>query len=489
MWYVRRWSAVQCWYLGTYIVLLIFTCTIQNNRQSLSSQERESPLSPIPPSPPSLWTTLPPSFGFSGPPPPPSKAPPSLTPDNAPPSKSLPPPKTVSVSLPSADIPQQNPLFSAHFNGLPNGDSHSQDLMDTVPSLSSQENIDVSDEKKGSINVKENEHLLMSEEQYEERVLEVDIHATAVEDYVELGPWEDVYELTEVEVDMYTHASGTMVASEDDDSPPQSEDETEDAESTATGGEQTEGDKEPSSMSSLASQPHYKRYFSSPQLSVTLPSENENLFDTHVIGPLQQTPIPHGYYTPMSVDVNPFKFNEEDRVVVDHSTPADDDSVAAKTLSSASKPKRRQPSVTEEATLKEIPARAFTNPNFIKYVKALGREPLLEDYISFQLCMIGDQIDRKYDVQINQALDAVLMDIVKSTVSWQNFSAVSKRLLLEGQRVQDGLFMIPCFGRRLCEVMPQFGETISYFTQQVMNQYAADILLSMGGWVSAVHVR
>ena len=49
----------------------------------------------------------------------------------------------------------------------------------------------------------------------------------------------------------------------------------------------------------------------------------------------------------------------------------------------------------------------------------------------------------------------------------------------------------------MISVRPSRGESLScliwlliqFFTQQVMNQYAADILLSMGGWVSAVHVR
>lgn len=226
------------------------------------------------------------------------------------------------------------------------------------------------------------------------------------------------------------------------------------------------------------SKPHFNRYFSSPQLSVRIPSVEA---DHHSGGPstnllassVQTNPTPSGYYTPMNVEVNPFSFSNEEpkkkkRVVADHDASATTEAVS---------------------TPREIPAQAFQNPRFVQYAKSLGREPRLEDYVTFTLCKIGDSIDRKYDTQLNQALDEAFMEIIKDKLSWGTFKAISKKLMFEGQHVQDGIFMIPCFGRRLMEAVPQWGGVINEYTHQVVNDYAADILLSLGGWVSEIYTN
>jgi len=63
--------------------------------------------------------------------------------------------------------------------------------------------------------------------------------------------------------------------------------------------------------------------------------------------------------------------------------------------------------------------------------------------------MIGDQIDKKYDQQLNQALNAIIYEVVKNNVSWKSFSRVSKKLIVQGYHIQDGIFMIPCFAHHL----------------------------------------
>ena len=97
--------------------------------------------------------------------------------------------------------------------------------------------------------------------------------------------------------------------------------------------------------------------------------------------------------------------------------------------------------------------------------------------------MIGDQIDQKYDQQLNQALDAIIYEVMKENVSWQSFRKVSQKLMLQGQHMQDGILMILCFACRLLECAPNMRDTIANYTQMVMDNYAMDLILNVGGWV------
>ena len=46
--------------------------------------------------------------------------------------------------------------------------------------------------------------------------------------------------------------------------------------------------------------------------------------------------------------------------------------------------------------------------------------------------MIGDQIDEKYDQQLNQAFDAIIYEVVKNNITWKSFSRISKELMVQG---------------------------------------------------------
>jgi hypothetical protein len=134
---------------------------------------------------------------------------------------------------------------------------------------------------------------------------------------------------------------------------------------------------------------------------------------------------------------------------------------------------------------KEIPKRAFQDPRFLDYISHLDHEPVLQDYITFKMAIIGDLIEEKYADKLNQAMDEVFMELVKKQfVSWHTFRHVSKRLLVEGKKIQDGIMLIPCFARQLMDYVPGFSSTIGQYTEQVLEKYAADNILGMGGWVS-----
>ena len=98
---------------------------------------------------------------------------------------------------------------------------------------------------------------------------------------------------------------------------------------------------------------------------------------------------------------------------------------------------------------------------------------------------IGDLIEERYAEKLNQALDEVFVELVKQEfVSLSTFIHVSKQLLLKGRKMQDGIFLIPTFARQLLDFVPQLGGTIKHYTQIVLDTYASDRVLGMGGWVS-----
>ena len=114
----------------------------------------------------------------------------------------------------------------------------------------------------------------------------------------------------------------------------------------------------------------------------------------------------------------------------------------------------------------------------------LGRIPKKSDYITYKIAMIGDQIDQKYDQQLNQAIDAIIFEVMKENISWQSFRSVSQKLMLQGQHMQDGVLMIPCFARHLIlECVPNMRDTIANYTQMVMDNNTTDLILNIGGWV------
>ena len=140
--------------------------------------------------------------------------------------------------------------------------------------------------------------------------------------------------------------------------------------------------------------------------------------------------------------------------------------------------------LSDQSEVSEVlPPHLLEDQSFRDYVSKLGRIPKKSDYIPYKIAMIGDQIDRKYDQQLKQALDAIIYEVMKENVSWQSFHKVSQKLMLQGQHMQDGILMIPCFAHRLLECAPNMRDTIANYTQMVMDNYATDLILNVGGWV------
>lgn len=275
-----------------------------------------------------------------------------------------------------------------------------------------------------------------------------------------------------------------------------------------------------------------KRYFSTPQI-----------FNSQA--PLCDRPTPHGYYTPATVEVNPFSVDFErathqnlslNKQEVEEVT---SNSILETTVSTCTRQistdfvefmpsesgrlevvetetqittrhscSRRVNQVLEPSLSMElghcipapdmeprngIPARAFRDPLFLQFIKKLDNEPTKSDYISYKLRTIGDQIDQQYDNQLNRAMDDMFWETIKTpaalqslsnAVSYESFSNASKHLLVEGQKIQDSIFLITCFGRRLAEMLPNLGDRVNDFTHLVVDAYASDYLLGIGGWVS-----
>ena len=132
----------------------------------------------------------------------------------------------------------------------------------------------------------------------------------------------------------------------------------------------------------------------------------------------------------------------------------------------------------------DIPSKAFQDLGFLQFVKELDREPVLSDYITYRMRVIGDEIEKKYSRELNQAMDEVFYEVVKHSLSWSTFKAVSTKLLVGGARIQDSILLVPCFARRLVDVVPQMGGRIADYTEEVLENYTTGSIFGMGGWVS-----
>lgn len=131
-----------------------------------------------------------------------------------------------------------------------------------------------------------------------------------------------------------------------------------------------------------------------------------------------------------------------------------------------------------------IPMKAFNDPGFLAFMEEMGKEPEVSDYVLYKMRVIGDEIEKRYSEELNQAMDEVFFEVVKHSLSWHTFKSVSRKLLVYGTRIQDSILLVPCFARRLVDVMPQMGGRIVDYTEEVLDSYASDSILGMGGWVS-----
>ena len=258
-----------------------------------------------------------------------------------------------------------------------------------------------------------------------------------------------------------------------------------------------------------------KRHFSTPTVSMDIENRPQ-------IRPSfkPKASANRAYYTPIEIDeeFNPFNYEfEQDPAEVVPKPKSDGSSTASSgsgriETDSASVPLRqrsprakshrydsspRSPRMspgkpqcrTAELKQKTIPPSAYDDPGFRQYLKTLSHPPTYDDYLSFRvvrrLVVIGDDIEVRYKDKINNALDNIYMDIMKKTFSFENFSMIANRLLLESKRMQDRVFMIPLLARRLKEeVTPQMASAVGKYTETFMDNFVTKYLMSMGGWVS-----
>ena len=253
-----------------------------------------------------------------------------------------------------------------------------------------------------------------------------------------------------------------------------------------------ESSQESSEMSQAS---HFHGSHSSPQFPLSMPGATPTLISS-LSGCATNSAAVHGTYSKMDVEFNPFASEFKLGARPEDSVSNVPKFTSVKRLSSrpgSASRKLKLPSSrfspishfspqTSEKTA--IPRKAFQDKGFLQFMEELGHDPEVSDYITYKVRVIGDQIEKKYYRELNQAMDEVFYELVKQSLSWRTFKAVSKRLLVCGARVQDSILLVPCFARRLVDMVPQLGGRIADYTEQVLDSYASDSILGMGGWVS-----
>ena len=237
---------------------------------------------------------------------------------------------------------------------------------------------------------------------------------------------------------------------------------------------------------------YHHRQFSSPHLSLSLTSEDLNSYV--ISAPLGSHFTPHGTYSTLEVDVDPFakEFRCGPKIEEDYSLSRSYVPTSPGHSCSRSSPNLIQhPSDIQcfpHPAVPGIPLTAFQDPKFCKYAETLDHTLVLSDYITYKMRVIGDRIEEKYADKLDQAVEEVFYELVKENLTWNSFSSVAKRLLWEGARIQDGIMLIPCFARQLVDCVPHLGETIGHYTETILDNYAAESILGMGGWVSVLYL-
>ena len=246
-----------------------------------------------------------------------------------------------------------------------------------------------------------------------------------------------------------------------------------------------------------------KRYFSFPYISTSNDLEPQMLPRFKPRSSLNRN---HAYYTPVEMDeeFNPFNYEFENgdsfdvvskggRIESDTMDFAGSQEIPSRSSSLRSpnqSPRVHARHPSAEAKRKStIPSSAYNNPHFLNYMQTLSHDPTYDDYLAFQvverLVVIGERIEERYKDKIDFALDNIFMDIMKKPFSFESFRAVAGRLFFEAKRVQDSLFMIPLFARRLKEILkPEMKGYVNDYTEMFMDNVVTKYLMSMGGWVS-----
>ena len=184
----------------------------------------------------------------------------------------------------------------------------------------------------------------------------------------------------------------------------------------------------------------YRRFFSSPQLSLTSAKNSLHLPSHPYMTGLSLYPhTTHGYYS-YDEEVNPFsvQFQEalkesEEQTQERLARSQNRGEAAAFTSQQTSASASRHQST-------DLQPHLLDDPNFRIFLAGLDHKPTRSDYISYKIVLIGDAIDAKYDTQLNQALDALFTEVLKNTITWDSFSRAAKKLMLQVSKKLQLLF-------------------------------------------------
>ena len=175
----------------------------------------------------------------------------------------------------------------------------------------------------------------------------------------------------------------------------------------------------------------YRRFFSSPQLSLTSAENSLHLPSHPYMTGLSLYPrTPHGYYS-YDEEVNPFLVQFQE-ALKESEEQTQERLVRSQNRGEAAAFTSQQTSaLTSRHQSIDLPPHLLDDPNFRIFLAGLDHKPTKSDYISYKIALIGDAIDAKYDTQLNQALDALFTEVLKNTITWDSFSRAAKKLMLQ----------------------------------------------------------
>ena len=187
----------------------------------------------------------------------------------------------------------------------------------------------------------------------------------------------------------------------------------------------------------------YRRFFSSPQLSLT---SGENMQPPSPLPPVHDRALPLSPHTARLLQLR--RRSEPLLGAVSgglerqrRADAGETDEIAEQRRSCTS---QQTSALASRHQSTDLPPHLLDDPNFRIYLAGLDHKPTRSDYISYKIALIGDAIDAKYDTQLNQALDALFTEVLKNTITWDSFSQAAKKLMLQVRKNLQLLFFCQC---------------------------------------------
>ena len=188
----------------------------------------------------------------------------------------------------------------------------------------------------------------------------------------------------------------------------------------------------------------YRRFFSSPQLSLTSAENSLHLPSHPYMTGLSLYPrTPHGYYS-YDEEVNPFSVQFQEALKESEEQTQERLARSQNRCEAAAFTSQQMSASASRHQSTDLPPHLLDDPNFRIFLAGLDHKPTKSDYISYKIALIGDAIDDKYDTQLNQALDALFTEVLKNTITWDSFSRAAKKLMLQVSEKLQLLFIYQC---------------------------------------------